>query len=1258
MNCSQLRNGGLLVLVLFMTVLAKGQPSIKFKLQLLEPNKWGVYAKPVDTSPSAQTIPGSGQVTLVAPIGYYSNSNSLGLTSISGTWNSNAFVDGPIENPTKQYISVGLLADYPEINFSAGQETLLFTFVANENLPCPDSLYLIANDDPFHPLYPDSTPGYNSFNSNPGNEITIFDAVTPNVYEYAGNYAPSAWSCHDNDGDGILNAHEDTNGNGVYDNQSDASNLNSDFGLKYKLKLMPDNKRWGVYLKPEGINPSNHIIPGTAQVTVVAPNGYYSNSNSLGLTSISGTWYANSAVNGPIENPTKHYISVGMIADYPELTFSVGHETLLFTFMANENLPCPDSLYLFSNNDPFSAYYPDSTPNINSAGSNPGNEITVFDSVTADVYQYAGNYAPSAWSCHDNDGDGILNAHEDTNGNGVYDVGIDSSDLNSACTVLATITSHPLSQTVCSGFDESYFTAKAQLLSGADTILSEYHWQISTDGGASWSNLSNTSGIYQGVAGANLGMVMEDTLTISNSTGLDGFMYRICYTTPSCSALVCSDAATLNVQGPLTFTEQPENMIQCTYEPVQFCASVQNLSNQVGNLPQVNYRWQGNPGTGWVDLADDTIYNGVLTNCLSIASTYNMEGNQFRQKAWLNGCDTIYSLYALLDLEGPMTVTDEPDNVSECAGSGVTFHAAVALANGDPNTLMYQWEVIPWIPTNPLLPAGPGAYGTWTDVSNTTPYSGANTTTLAISDVAGLYKYRYRMRYRTPYCTPRWTNYAEVTVHGPITITNHPDHKTVCSGNSTYFSVQASNVGQGAVTYRWQVNMIGDTASLGSEAFWVNLQNSTLQNGVTSSTLSISNVAGRNGFLYRCLIQTTECVTVASYAALLRVEGPVSITTQPSDQTTCQDGEATFTASASDLNGADLLYQWQVSDTGNNFTDLQDGGPNEVDGATTPTLFIGNGAGLNGKRFRLAVKTEICNYIFSQPATLNLQDCAPKCLKAKLAVQSDSTSWAVVAKPSSNFDPTENAMTTAGRFIVVAPSDFNFIGLDNLAGEWTVIEVTEDVAGHPGKKFYTFELITTPGGSGVHIPYSTHHDTPLFRFYNFGPCPQFLYLLEEPVPNLPQNLLGGTDLVDNLAPVDFEFCSVYARKAWRCQKPGGTIPGGPIIVVTADDLGKGTPQEVVDRDGSLAEGNSSPEPAWFIAAPNPAGDYVDITISPSLAEGQSKLFLFDLQGKKWQEARVNQQVTRMDLAAIPAGVYFVALAQNGRVVHREKVVKN
>lgn len=74
-----------------------------------------------------------------------------------------------------------------------------------------------------------------------------------------------------------------------------------------------------------------------------------------------------------------------------------------------------------------------------------------------------------------------------------------------------------------------------------------YQWQVSTNAGLSWSNLSN-AGVYTGVTTA--------TLAISNVTTVNGFQYRV--TATNSQGATTSQAATLTVTDP-AITAQPAN---------------------------------------------------------------------------------------------------------------------------------------------------------------------------------------------------------------------------------------------------------------------------------------------------------------------------------------------------------------------------------------------------------------------------------------------------------------------------------------------------------------------------------------------------------------------------------------------------------------------------------------------------------------------------------------------------------------------------
>ncbi len=168
-------------------------------------NTWGVYASICDnTTPSANTITGSGQVTIKYPAGL----TLANLTNHAGTWAQNATVSNPSESPGKVYVSLGFLVDNPQIVYQPDTETLLFSFKLNGTASAAP--LLIENGiDPF-----DQLP--NSANSNPGNELTVLDfGIQPlGLYSYIGTYSGGFVSCGSPQDTTVINPPIDTTGGG------------------------------------------------------------------------------------------------------------------------------------------------------------------------------------------------------------------------------------------------------------------------------------------------------------------------------------------------------------------------------------------------------------------------------------------------------------------------------------------------------------------------------------------------------------------------------------------------------------------------------------------------------------------------------------------------------------------------------------------------------------------------------------------------------------------------------------------------------------------------------------------------------------------------------------------------------------------------------------------------------------------------------------------------------------------------------------
>lgn len=97
-----------------------------------------------------------------------------------------------------------------------------------------------------------------------------------------------------------------------------------------------------------------------------------------------------------------------------------------------------------------------------------------------------------------------------------------------------TIGTQPLSKTVATGLATTFTVAATASPSATLT----YQWQLSTNGGTSYSNLSN-AGVYS--------TVTTPMLNISNVAGLDTYKYRCVITGTNTGVTATSSAATLTV---------------------------------------------------------------------------------------------------------------------------------------------------------------------------------------------------------------------------------------------------------------------------------------------------------------------------------------------------------------------------------------------------------------------------------------------------------------------------------------------------------------------------------------------------------------------------------------------------------------------------------------------------------------------------------------------------------------------------------------
>lgn len=137
-----------------------------------------------------------------------------------------------------------------------------------------------------------------------------------------------------------------------------------------------------------------------------------------------------------------------------------------------------------------------------------------------------------------------------------------------------------------------------------------YQWQLSTDAGVTYANVTNGA-VYAGATTASL--------TITGVTaGMDNYKYR-CIINGSCAPAATSNASTISIGNAVAITVQPVNKAVCTNSTASFSVTA------TGTV--LSYQWQVN-----------TALNPVFTNIAGAnaatyttpATNYQMFGNGYR----------------------------------------------------------------------------------------------------------------------------------------------------------------------------------------------------------------------------------------------------------------------------------------------------------------------------------------------------------------------------------------------------------------------------------------------------------------------------------------------------------------------------------------------------------------------------------------------------------------------------------------------------
>jgi hypothetical protein len=232
-----------------------------------------------------------------------------------------------------------------------------------------------------------------------------------------------------------------------------------------------------------------------------------------------------------------------------------------------------------------------------------------------------------------------------------------------------TITTQPANQTVGAG-QTATFTAAA---TGSPTPTVQ--WQVSTDGGVTFSNVSGAT---------------STTLSFTTALSQNGYQYRAVFTNSAGTAT--TTAATLTVNNsptPPTITTQPTNQTVTAGQTATFTAAATGS-------PTPTVQWQVSSDGG----ATFSNVSGATSTTLSFTTALSQNGNRYRA-VFTNSAGSATTTAATLTVNaapppsGTVTLQNTNSNLCIDTGGSANFTALIQSACSTSNTQKFTLTAAP-----------------------------------------------------------------------------------------------------------------------------------------------------------------------------------------------------------------------------------------------------------------------------------------------------------------------------------------------------------------------------------------------------------------------------------------------------------------------------------------------------------------------------------------------------------------------------------
>ncbi len=438
-----------------------------------------------------------------------------------------------------------------------------------------------------------------------------------------------------------------------------------------------------------------------------------------------------------------------------------------------------------------------------------------------------------------------------------------------------TITAGPANQTVAAGTSQkAIFTASA-----SGTPMPSVQWQVSSDGGLTFSNL----------AGATATKLTLSYLTATQ----DGNCYRAVWSNPV--GQPCTSAAVLTVTYAPIITLQPAAQTVIDGHPATFTAGAKAD-------PQATVKWQSSSDKGKIYT---DVPGATSTSCTFLAQ--GSDSGELYRAVFSNSSGTTMTRAVALTVNVPPAITAGPISQTVIVGQKATF---TATASGSP-TPTVQWQV-----------SGDGGV-TFSNIS------GATSTRLTVTATAVTNGHQYRAVF-TNSAGQVATAAATLTVNFTLQVASQPQTLTVAPGVPV--ALVAASLGSPQATVQWQVSIDKGkpfTDIPGATSLTLSFVSQLSENGEVKRAV-FSKPAGTKTATVTLIVDAPPTVTAGPLSQSVAVGQPATFTATASGTSafTVQwqvstDGGLTFTDIAGATSTKLILSKVGLAQSGNQYADFR-----------------------------------------------------------------------------------------------------------------------------------------------------------------------------------------------------------------------------------------------------------------------------------------------------------------------------------------------